>query len=161
MKNIAKITISLSLVCLIFSGTCFAQETSNEPPIEAPETIEEGKNMVKKGGEKVIEMMPGVIKKIWKEEVVPIWGKMWQWTKNIWKSYAVRTFDFLWYENLKPAIKNTVQFIKDEVRDFVGHEVVTKKPIIEEEFEKEKEEMKKEIPQSTQSLWERFKNLFK
>jgi Na+-transporting methylmalonyl-CoA/oxaloacetate decarboxylase gamma subunit len=158
-----KILMSLSLLFLVFSGTCFAQvnENSTEPPIEAPKTLEEGKDLIKKGGEKVVEVMPGVIKKIWREEAVPIWKGMWQWAKDIWKNYAVKTFNFLWYDNLKPGIKETIQFIKDEVREFIGKEVATKKPIIEEEFEKEKEEMKEEIPQSTHSLWQRFKNLFK
>jgi len=39
--------------------------------------------------------------------------------------------------------------------------VEKRKPIIEEEFKKEKEELKEEVPEVTKSLWEKFKELIK
>lgn len=66
-----------------------------------------------------------------------------------WDSYIVPWLKNIWY-------KISVPFKKEAER---------RKPLIEEEFEKEKtqmkEEIKTEIPKTTKSLWERFKELLK
>lgn len=110
--------------------------------ISSPETAGE----IKQIGEKALEVgekeMPGIIKRIWQEEVLPIWRKMYNWfMANIWPK-LVGFFN----KYLKPEIEK-------------------RKPIINEEFQKEKEEMKKsakeEVPAATKSLWERLKELIK
>jgi hypothetical protein len=159
MKKIIKILICLSFFHLIFYSTCLAQTESS--PLELPETIEEGKEAVKEGTEKIFGLLPGIIKRVWEGEVIPIWQKMWQWVKGVWKNYAVKSFDYIWRSNLKPAIKNIAQSIKNKIGDLIGHEIIIKKEVIEEEIEKEKEEIKRDISQSTHSLWQRFKDLFK
>ena len=149
-----KIIFSLLILGFILPLSSFAQE---ELPIEAPKTIEEAKGMVEKSGQKILEVMPGFIKKIWREEVLPIWRKMWDWFKDIWKSYIQPFFHNLWYSSLKPRIQSLLQ----KARELIGREIEEREPMIKEEFEKEKEEIIEEIPKVTESLWERFKGLLK
>jgi len=149
-----KIIFSLLILSLILPLFSFSQEGL---PIEAPGTIEGAKEMVEKGGQKILETTPGVIKKIWREEVLSIWRKMWDWFKGIWKNNIQPFFSNLWYSTLKPRIQSLLQ----KIRELIGREAEERKPLIEERFEKEKEEMKEEIPKATQSLWERFKELLK
>jgi hypothetical protein len=135
-----KVIAILILAGLLLPSFSFAQE--QVPPIKAPETIEEVKEM----GEKALEVgekeLPGIIERIWKEEVLPIWQKMYDWFKtNIW-----------------PKIQG---WFKKEVTP----EIEKRKPLIKEEFQKEKKEMKEsaktELPKVSKSLWEKFKELIK
>ena len=87
--------------------------------------IPENLDQIKEIGTKIQENLYPEAKKVLEEEAMPLWGKMWAWTKNtVWP----------WIESLI-------------------------KPRIEQEFEKEKEELKKEIPKLKESLWERFKGI--
>lgn len=130
--------IILVMVGLILPNFAFLQAQGIEPP----ETLEEAKEMGEKAGQEVKKELPGILEKIWKEDVLPIWEKMYQWFKtNIW-----------------PEIKS---WFKKEVEPRVKEEVEKRKPIIEEEFQKEKEEVKEELPKVTKSLWEKFKELIK
>ena len=111
-------------------------------PLQPPETLEEAKEMGKKALEVSQKELPGILEKVWKEEVLPIWQKMYDWFKaNIW-----------------PKIES---WFKKEVEPRVKEEVEKRKPIIGEEFKKEKEELKGEVPEVTKSLWEKFKELIK
>ena len=88
---------------------------------EIPENLDQ----IKEIGTKIQENLYPEAKKVLEEEALPLWEKMWTWTKNtIWS----------W-------IKSVI------------------KPRIEQEFEKEKEELKKEIPKLKKSLWEKFKGI--
>ncbi len=134
-KKIISILIISGLLLPIFS---FAQNQE----FKQPETPEE----VKALGEKALEVgkkeLPGVLEGIWKEEILPIWQKMYDWFKtNIW-----------------PTIES---WFKKEIEPRVKEETEKRKPIIEEEFKKEKEEAKEEVPEVTKSLWEKFKELIK
>ena len=134
-KIIINFLIIFSLISPVFS-------LAQNQPVQPPETLEE----VQKIGEKALEVgekeLPGVLEKIWKEEVLPIWEKMYQWCKiNIW-----------------PKIES---WFKEEVEPRVKEEAEKRKPIIEEEFKKEKEEVQGELPEVTKSLWEKFKELIK
>ena len=120
---------------LILSGLLFSSFSFAQAQAEIPETMEEAQEMGEKALETTKEELPGIIEKIWKEEVLPFWQRLWDWFK--------RTF---WEPCIKP-------FLKEEVEK--------REPVIGEEFEKEKEEMKKEVPKVTKSLWERFKELIK
>ena len=67
------------------------------------------------------------------------------------------------------AIKGPVQMIKWifqkiwQIIKYVWQKIISvfKKPEIKEEFEKEKQEIKQNIPQTGKSLWERIKGIFK
>jgi len=136
--RIFKITSILIISGLLLPIFSFAQNQ----PITPPKTLEEAKEM----GEKALEVsktkLPGIIEKIWKEEVLPVWQKMADWFKiNIW-----------------PKIES---WFKKEVQPRAKEEIEKRKPLIEEEFNKAKEETKKEVPEVTKSLWEKFKELIK
>jgi len=150
-----KIIIIFSLISgLILPSFSFAQEgeesklssspfaTAREQEFKQPETVEE----VKALGEKALEVgkkeLPGVLGTIWKEEILPIWQKMYNWFKiNVW-----------------PKIES---WFKKEVEPRAKEEIEKRKPAIEEEFQKEKEELKEELPKVGKSLWEKFKELIK
>lgn len=124
--------ISISLVVFGFGTYSQAQEETSIP--QAPETLEEAKSM----GEKILIGIPKALKGPW-QGAVQVWKKMWQGVKNFWNSY------------IQPPISSFWQKIKYFFR----------KEKIKKEFEKEKQEMKEEIPKVSKSLWERFKELIK
>lgn len=106
--------------------------------VEAPRTLEEAKQAAKEAGEAVQEELPGVLRRIWEEKVLPIWQGMWDW----------------FYVNVWSKIEN---WFRREIEP----KIEERKPIIEQELEKEKEEIKQELPEAGKSLWERFKELIK
>ena len=66
----------------------------------------------------ILYELPGIIKEIFEEKVLPIWSRMYEWLKeNVW-------------ENIKPLTKE---------------EIERRKKIAEEEAQKEKEELLQEI----------------
>lgn len=79
--------------------------------VEPPETPEEAGNFIME----ILRKLPREIKRIWQEEVVPLWQKMWNWFLGL-----------------------------------LGREVERVKPEIEEKVEETK-----------QSLWQRFRALFR
>jgi len=136
----------LIIISIIFLGLLASFSFAQTQPIQPPETLEAAKEVGEKAIEVGREEMPGILEKIWKEEVLPIWQKMYSWFKrNIWDSWIGP-----WLQNIWQKIEN-----------ILGKEVEKRKPQIKEEFQKEKEEMKKEVPKVTKSLWERFKELIK
>ena len=134
-----KILINVLLILgLLLPSFSFAQEA----PITLPETLEEAKEIGERAAKETIERLPGILEKIWKEEVLPIWQRMYDWfMTNVW-----------------PKVES---WFKKEVEPRAKEEIEKRKPIIEEEFKKEKEELKEEVPEVTKSLWEKFKELIK
>ena len=66
----------------------------------------------------ILYELPGIIKEIFEEKVLPIWSRMYEWLKeNVW-------------ENIKPLTRE---------------EIERRKKIAEEEAQKEKEELLQEI----------------
>jgi hypothetical protein len=134
--------IIISIICgLLLPSFSFAQPQS----LQTPETLEEAKEM----GEKALEVskkeLPGILEKIWKEDVLPVWQKMYE----KWSEW--------WDSSIQPWLQN----IWEKITVLFGKEIEKRRPIIEEEFEKEKEEIKEELPKVTKSLWEKFKELLK
>ncbi|HUW72148.1 MAG TPA: hypothetical protein VMV66_03110 [Candidatus Humimicrobiaceae bacterium] len=135
------------LLILIISGfllpvSGFAQEQTSEPPA----TLEEAKELGEKTLEVTKEELPGILERIWNEEVLPLWQRMWNWTKNFWK-------DTIW-----PGIKG---FWERRIKPPVEEEVEKRKEIIEENIEKEKEELEETlVPETAKPLWEKLKDLF-
>ena len=128
----ANILIFLIISGLFLSNFGFAQA----PQIAPSETMEEPKEMRE-------QALPGILEKIeriWKEEVLPIWQRIYNWfMTNIW-----------------PKIE---RWFKKEVEPRT--EEIEKRKLIIEEFKKEKEELKAELSKLGKSLWERFKELIK
>ncbi len=112
---------------LVLSGFCFAQDDI----IKAPETFEEAQQM----GEQALEIgkrdLPGIIKELWYGKVLPMWQKMYDWT----------------YINIWVKVKN---FLGPRVEK----EIEVRKEIVEQEFELEKQEVKKELPGFLDRLWQ-------
>lgn len=134
--KIYNIILVLAIVGIITPNFSFIRGQGLTPP----ENIEEAKELGEKALETTQKEMPGLVEKIFNEEVLPIWQKMYDWVKaNIW-----------------PKIEGFFE-------KFIKPEVEKRKPVIEEEFEKEKQEMKEEVkntlPQVLKSLWEKFKDL--
>lgn len=110
-----------------------------DPNVKAPENFDEAKKV----GEKTINIakndLPSIIKNIWQNEVWPVWKKIGESIKNFWNVY---------FQNSWERFKNIFQ-----------KEIDTRKPIIEEEFQKEKTELKTEAPTVGKSLWEKIKEI--
>ena len=115
------------------------------PELTLPETLEEAGEIGEKVGKEVQTKLPGILEKTWKEEILPVWQRMWERAKKWWDSSI-----FPWLQN-----------IWQKILGFFGKEVEKRKPIIKEEFQKEKEELKEEVPKVTKSLWERFLEIIK
>ena len=98
-----------------------------------PETIEEAKDFVMR----VLKKLPDAVKEVWQKEAVPVWQRMWYW--------AQPKIESLWHKFL----------------NLLGQEAEKIKPVIEKEFEKEKQEIKEELPIIGRGLWERFKDLIR
>ena len=131
----------------------FAQEeTSTSLPeiqISPPKDMEEAQQIGEEFLDEAKEKMPGILEKIWNNDVRPLWTEMWNWTKNKWETHIYPVLQNFFEKTLKPKFEK---------------EIEKREPIIKEELEKEKqelrEELKQEAPKIKQSLWERFKKLF-
>jgi hypothetical protein len=87
-------------------------------------------------GLKILGGLPDAIKKVWVEQALPIWQGMWNWVKPY----------------LEPWWQKFLSFWSK------------KKPELKGEFQKEKQEMKEDLPNvpgQTKSMWERFKNFWR
>lgn len=126
----------LLVTCLILPILVFAQFQ----PISPPGTLQEAREIGERGFKEGIEKLPGILEKIWKEEVLPIWRGMYNWAKkNIWDLYIFPLF-------------------KKEVKQ--------KKEVFKKELEKEKKELKEEIkveifPETFKSLWQELREFIK
>ncbi len=125
------------MINVLLPNLSFAQGQPTSPP-SPPETLREAKEI----GEKALKIgekeLPGIIEKIWKEEVLPAWQNMWNWFKaRIWS----------------------------KIENWIRPEIEKRKQYFEKGFEREKEEMKEElkteVPKVSKSLWEKFKELIK
>ncbi|MCX6761154.1 MAG: hypothetical protein NTZ84_03595 [Candidatus Nealsonbacteria bacterium] len=130
-----KIIIFLISIAVLFFNFSFIVK-AEDGKVEVPETTQGAKevlmNMIRVGREE----LPKNMKKLWTEEVLPVWGRMYGWYKdNIWSKVQ---------EGLKkrePAVKEAFGQEKGEMAT----------------------DIKKEAPKISQylnSLWQEFKNLF-
>lgn len=135
---VLKIIVISSIVGLIFPYLSSAQISSE---VKLPGNFEEIKDV----GLKALGFIPELLKGVW-DGFSGFCLNVWNFFKNIWNSYIFPFFDNLWQKTL-------------------GKEIKERKPVIKEEFQKEKQEMKEEIkaglPDTLKSLWERFKELIK
>ena len=129
-----------NLLCqqIVKSELLSIQPLLAQQPLQAPETIEEAKYF----GKAILEAIPNAIRGVWQKEVLPFWQRTWvSW----------------WHFSIQPRLKNIWQ----KIQSFFAKEIEERKPGIEREFKKEKEEMKEEIPKVGESLWKRFKEIIK
>jgi hypothetical protein len=125
----------------------FAQEPQT---LRVPDTLEEAKEQSLSVGNKIAGILPGVVQNIWETQVLPVWRNMWKWTQ-----------EELWQKRVQPVAQNLI----DKGKVLLGREVEQRRPIIEQELQKEKQELSEELKTHTQntgkSIWERFKDLFR
>lgn len=145
------------IVFLIIAGIFLPIFGYCQTPLEVPGTMEEAQNAAKSGAKTIMEKMPTIVKTVWQEQVMPLWRRMWNLFKDFWVSFIKDFLRNLWYSTLKPQVKSVIE----KVKGILGKEIEEQAPLIEENFQKEKEQMSKEIPQVTDSFWQRFKGLLK
>jgi len=150
MKKVLTILILSGLLLLSFAFTPtpnlvwgLAQITE---PVSPPETLEEARKIGERTLETILKELPGILERIWKEEVLPVWKSAWNWAKNWWRNTIWPWIRGFWEEKIKPPL---------------GEEVEKRKGTIEEGLEREKEELKEEASKVGKSLWEKFKELIK
>ncbi|MDP2864087.1 MAG: hypothetical protein Q8N73_00265 [bacterium] len=130
----------LILFELLLPSFYFVQAANQSSLSQPPETLKEAEIV----GGKILKLLPETLKGIW-QEALGIWQTMGKRAKNFSDSY-IRP----WFQNIWQKIQSSF-----------GKEIEQRKPIIEEEFKKEKEEMKTDLPKVGKPLWERFKELIK
>ncbi len=154
MKNkrfriLGKGVLLLSIFCLVFPILTFTQKDVMGPPEDLEEMKEIGESFKKEAGEEAL----GIFARIWKEEVVPVWQKMWNCFSNWWSNSFV------------PFVKGVFGKISDffigKIKPSVEEEFEKRKSVVEDEFQKEKEELKEEAPETGRSLWEKFMEIIK
>lgn len=123
MKNIILTSI---IACLLLPNFAFAQNL----PETTGEMKEFGQNML----QQTEERLPGMIQQMWKENVLPIWTKMWNWL---------------------------VSHINAKIMSWLNPEIKKRKEIFQENFPGEKEKMQQEVKKEGSSLWQKFKELIK
>ncbi|MCK4781468.1 hypothetical protein KAS79_00890 [Candidatus Parcubacteria bacterium] len=138
MSKLYKTMLILSMIGLILPCFGFAQPTTTEnEPLEAPGTLEQAKSLIIE----LIMAIPEGMNSAW-QEAKEIWQNTWV---NWWGSY------------IKPNIIKIENWIKNLWQDTT--------PMIEQEFEKEKQEIKQDLGEQgekvKQGIWERFKQLIK
>ncbi len=139
-KILPKIMILLIFILIlpIFSFAQINEKTENKYP-KIPETPEEAKDLFFK----IIRPLPDAMKKAWQEALI-IWQKMADFGKSLWESKIKPWFQDIWQKILA----------------FFGKEFEKGELIIEQKIEKEKQELKKEIPKAGKNIWEKLKGLF-
>lgn len=139
------IKIALSLI-IVFNLTVPALSFAQTQIFKQPQDMNEAVEVSEKVLETTQKEMPGLIGRIWQNEVLPVWQKMFNWAKlHIWQNWLSSGLKNIW--------STTLRILKGEAEQ--------RKPAIEEEFQKEKQELKEEAPQVGKSLWEKFKELIK
>ncbi len=130
MKNI----LTIFILSFFLSGLCLPVSAQKIP--EAPETLDDAKSV----GLQIFNKLPESIHKVWQEQALPILRSLWDQAQGPLENYV------------KPKVRELIDWLKG----FLGKEIEERKPLIQEEFEKEKEEMIGDMP----SVWERLKNLW-
>ena len=120
------------LIFIIITGILINGFVFAQEVPTSPEQVEQAGETLK---EIVKQESPGIFRQTWND-----FGNFF---KTIWNSY------------LYPLFK----FVGNKAVSILGKEVEQRRPEVEEEFKKETEEMKEDIPKVTKSLWQRLKDL--
>jgi len=146
-SNFSKIFALLGLAVL-FTAPLIAPALSLAQNSQAgpPENIDQAKEMGERALEATKTQAPGIISDVWKEEVVPVWKKMFGWAKEkIWDDWLSS-----WLKNLWATILRILRV-----------EVENRAPGAQQEIQKEKEQIQAEAPQVGRSLWDKFLEIIK
>lgn len=149
-----KLHLFLPLFFLVF---CFLISNKAVAEINQPKTLEESKNFIAKAIDILVKEMPGKISEIWRNQVLPIWQKMWDWFSNFWKKNLGDKIGSFWYDFIKPKIN----YFLDKIRTLLGQTIEKNQPIVEKELQKGEEGIKKNLPPNTRGYLDKFKDLFK
>lgn len=121
---------------IIMPNFSFAQE---EFGAAMPQTMGEAKTFINT----ILDKLPEAVMRVWKEEALPVWGKIWQ------------------------EINPQIDIWRQKLFQLIGGEIEKNKPAIEEELQKQKKELeeaaKRELLKTGESfwggLWEKFKTI--
>ncbi|MGB9743230.1 MAG: hypothetical protein ACPLW9_00720 [Minisyncoccales bacterium] len=125
------IIIGLLIPCLLWAE-------KEQTPAGPPQTLEETQNIGEKTLSFAEEGLWFSIKKIFYEEVLPVWQKIWLW----------------FYSHIGIKIKNWFDL-------HIMPEVNKRIEIFKKRFLPEKEELKQEIKTEVPTWWQRLKEFFK
>ena len=132
-----RITLLFILILTITLSALPIATKAQLSSIKAPETIEEAGEF----GIQILQALPGSFQETWKTQVLPLWTNMWNIAKNIWDA----------------TISSFVRGLWDQTLSLFGQEIENRKPLFEEEFQREKEQLQQEIeeklPESSKTLW--------
>lgn len=132
-----RITLLFILILTITLGALPIATQAQPFSIKAPETIEEAEEF----GIQILQALPSSMKETWRTQVLPLWTNMWNIAKNIWDATVFSFVQGLW----------------DQALSLFGQEIENRKPLFEEEFQREKEQLIQEIeeklPESSKTLW--------
>jgi len=137
----AKLRLRKPFIFVTERNICLAE--SPETPLKQPETIEDFERI----GKKSTNLFPEAIKNAW-NEALKIWKDIYEKVKT-------------WTAGLRQTIKRFFERLWQALKG----EAERRKPMIEEDFEKERKEfggeMKEEMPAIRKNLWQRFLEMIK
>jgi hypothetical protein len=97
-------------ILVIFGILLPSFSLAQNQPVQPPENFEEAKEIGKKTLEVSKKELPGILERIWKEKVLPVWKKIYNWFKeNIWSKIEKR----------KSVIKEEFEKEKKELKEEV------------------------------------------
>jgi len=131
------ILLSILIFTIALGAIPVAAQEVTFPSVQAPETIEEAQEF----GIQILQDLPNAMREAWETQVLPLWTNMWNTAENLWDTTV-----FAWVKGLW-----------DQALSLFGQEIEKRKPLFEEEFQKEKEQLTQEIeeklPESGKTLW--------
>lgn len=104
---------------LIIAGLVLPSFSLAQEPFEvaAPQTMGEAKDFTMS----ILTKLPEAVKRVWREEALPLWQGMWEWAKPL------------------------IEPWRNKLLGLFGEEVEKRRPGLEKEFQKEKKEMQKDL----------------
>lgn len=160
-KEISFISVISFVLLAIFFLLPLSSLSQTPNNLQPPEDINQIKEEAQKTGKSVLQRLPEAVKQVWRNEILPLWRKMWSFFKIFWEKTLGPYLSNLWYNHLKPFIEKIV--IK--IEKMAGKKIEENKPQVQEEFQKKKEETKKELekqlPKATQTIWDKLKEVIK
>ena len=138
-------SISLFIIGIILPNFCFGQT-------EAPSTLEEAEDFIMN----IIKLLPEAMKNVWQNQVLPFWHKLAEaasnWLEDItsvfksWLKWLTDWLSDIWYGTIKPWINHILDWLRNLIHQ--------KQPELEQEITGE-------IPETSKSLWQKIKDIFK
>jgi hypothetical protein len=130
-----------ALAAILFPSFAFCQNG-----LSVPDNAQEAKDL----GNRALDAMKSkgisAINDAWKNEVLPLWQKIYEWVKiNLWENALGRWLKNIWH--------STLRILKLEVEE--------RKPGIEERVQTETGALKDEAPKVGKTLWQKFQDIIR